>query len=67
MEICGRSPFLSDCNWTRTQNHVVFKRTLNHLAKRLSVRLRTKWFWVFEFSYSHLTFRFRACFEQGVS
>ena len=23
----------SDCNWTRTQNHWVLKRTLNHLAK----------------------------------
>ena len=28
---------LSDCNWTRTQNHLVLKQTLNHLAK---------WFWV---------------------
>ena len=43
---------LSDCNWTRTQNHLVLKRTLNHLTKLaslvkwLSVRLRTKWFWV---------------------
>ena len=37
------------CNWTRSQNHLVLKRTLNHLAKLakwLSVRLRTKWFWV---------------------
>ena len=25
--------YLSDCNWTRTQNHLVRKRTLNHLAK----------------------------------
>ena len=25
--------FRSDCNWTRTQNHLVLKRTLNHLAK----------------------------------
>ena len=23
----------NDCNWTRTQNHLVCKRTLNHLAK----------------------------------
>ena len=23
----------SDCNWTRTQNHLVCKQTLNHLAK----------------------------------
>ena len=43
---------LSDCNWSRTQNHLVRKRPLNHLAtlaslaKWLSVRLRTKWFWV---------------------
>ena len=42
----------NDCNWTRTQNHLVLKRTLNYLAKLaslakwLSVRLRTKWFWV---------------------
>ena len=40
----------SDCNWTRTHNHLVRKRTLNHLAKLAS----------------HLNFRFRACFEQGV-
>ena len=46
---------LSDCNWTRTHNHLVHKRTLNHiaklaklasLAKWLSVRLWTKWLWV---------------------
>ena len=24
---------LSDCNWTRAHNHLVHKRTLNHLAK----------------------------------
>ena len=28
---------LSDCNWTRTHNHLVCKWTLNHLAKL------TKW------------------------
>ena len=40
---------LSDCNWNRTCNHLVHKRTLNHLAKLLkwlSVRLWTKWLWV---------------------
>ena len=43
---------LSDCNWTRTQNHLVCKETLNHLTKlaslsnMLSVRLWIKWFWV---------------------
>ena len=25
---------LSDCNWTRTHNHLVHKRKLNHLAKQ---------------------------------
>ena len=40
---------LSDSNEIRTQNHLLRKRTLNHLAKLtrwLSVRLRTKWLWV---------------------
>ena len=23
----------NDCNWIRTHNHLVHKRTLNHLAK----------------------------------
>ena len=36
----------SGCNWTRTQNNLVLKRTLNHLANWSSVRLRTKWLWV---------------------
>ena len=47
---------LSDCNWTRTHNPLVLKRTLNHLvklAKWLSVRLWTKGLWV-ESSCSHL-------------
>ena len=63
---------LSDCNWIRTQNHLVRKRTLNHLA---SV---AKWWpngWVFIYqlsgsglksSCSHLTFRLCTCFKQGV-
>ena len=25
--------YMCICNWTRTQNHLVLKRTLNHLAK----------------------------------
>ena len=37
---------LSDCNWTRTQNLLVRKLTLNHLAKWLSACLQTMWFWV---------------------
>ena len=32
---------LSDCNWTRTQSHLVQKRTLNHLTKLAW----THWFW----------------------
>ena len=42
---------LSDCNWTRTHNHLVRKGILNHLTKpasltkRLTFRLRTKWLW----------------------
>ena len=27
------SECLSDCNWTRTHNHLAHKQTLNHLAK----------------------------------
>ena len=26
----------SDCNWTRTQNHLVLKQTLNYLANHLA-------------------------------
>ena len=42
-----------DCNGTRTHNHLVRKRTLNHLAK------------LFKPCCSHLNFRYSACFEQG--
>ena len=43
---------LSDCNRTRTHNHLVRQQTLNNLAKvaslakLFSVCLRTKWLWV---------------------
>ena len=37
---------LSDSNGIRTHNHLVCKQTLNHLAKWLSVRLRTNWLWI---------------------
>ena len=90
---------LKDCNWTRTQNHLVRKWTLNHLAKLakrsscvwstysqmhrtdkhsehssiISPVWRNGWVFVyelsgsgFESSCSHLNFRFRVCFEQGV-
>ena len=36
LEARAKSESLSDCNWTRTQNHLVRKRTLNHLAKLCS-------------------------------
>ena len=45
-------PLPSECNEVRTHNHLVYKRTLNHLAKLvslakwLSVLLRTNWLWV---------------------
>ena len=43
----NKSKELSDCDWTRIQNHLVRKRTINHLAKLdQSVRLRSKWLWV---------------------
>ena len=38
---------LSDFNWTRTQSHLVRKRTLNHMTKlAMIVCLLTKCFWV---------------------
>ena len=49
LEAGPKSEVLSDWNWTRTQNHLVRNRALNHLAKLtkwLSVRFRTNWFWV---------------------
>ena len=59
MCFCYKS-IINDCNWTRTQNHLVRKWTLNHLfIYELSGS-------GFESSCSHLNFRFRACFEQGV-
>ena len=65
---------LSDCNWTRTHNYLVHKQTLNHLAQLASwPGWLNGWVFVYElsgcgfqFSCSHLNFRFCACFEQGV-
>ena len=42
----GNNISLSDCNWTRTHNHLVHKRIMASLAKWLNVRLWTKWLWV---------------------
>ena len=35
---------LSDCNWTQTKNHLVHKRTLNHLAEVFIYELRRSGF-----------------------
>ena len=32
LDIIFIEPLINDCSWTRTQNHLVHKRTLNHLA-----------------------------------
>ena len=58
-----------DSNKVLTHNHLIRKKTLNHfacLAKLLSVRLRIKWLWGFEFRCCHINFRYRAFFEQDV-
>ena len=52
------------CNWTRTQNNLVRKRTLNHLIECSFVYELIGF--GFKSSCSHLNFRFCACFEQGV-
>ena len=51
----------SDCNGIRTHNHLVRKRTLNHLVFVYELSGCG-----FESRCSRLNFRFRACFEQGV-
>ena len=49
---------LSDCNWTRTQNHFFWPNGWVFVYELSGSR--------FESSCSHLNFRLRACFEQGV-
>ena len=44
--ICFNFIISKPCNGTRTHNHLVCKPTLKHLAKWMSVCLRTKWLWV---------------------
>ena len=52
VSIYWMSLILRVSNAIRTYNHIVYKRTLNHLAKLtnlakwLSVHLRTKWLWI---------------------
>ena len=61
---------ITTINWTRTQNHLVRKQTLNRLAKPVwpngSVFVYELSGSGFKFICSHLNFRFRACFKQGV-
>ena len=52
----------SDCNWTQTHNHLVHKRTLDHLPVFVYELSGCG----FESSCSYLNFRFRTCFAQGV-
>ena len=49
-----------DFNGTQSYNHLVRKRTLNHFGQS------GQFGYGFESRYSHLNFRFRPCFEQGV-
>ena len=50
---------LSECNWTRTYNHLVRKQTLNHLAKWLSCVMSTYLYGAFDYVFimSHMFFR----------
>ena len=41
---------LSDSNWKRTQNHLIRKRTLNHLAKLIWPVWPNGWVFVYELS-----------------
>ena len=50
----------SDCNWTRTQNHLVLKQTLNDWVFIYELSG-----WGLESSCSHSNFRFYICFKQG--
>ena len=54
---------ISHCNWTRTHKHLVRKRPVwpNGWVSVYEPNVSG-----FESSWSHLNFRFRACFEQGV-
>ena len=42
LEAGAKSEVLSNCNWTRTHNHLVCNRTLNHLAK-LAILFINNW------------------------
>ena len=54
--------YLSDCNGTRTHNHLACKRTFDQLVFVYELNGCK-----FESHCSHLNFRHHACFKQGVS
>ena len=49
---------LNDCSWTRTHNHLVYKRTLNHLTKL--AKCLNGWVFVYELN----DCRFESSFSQ---
>ena len=57
---------LSDCNGTRTHNHLVRKRTLWLVWINGCVFVYELSGYGFESCCSHLNFRYRACFEEGI-
>ena len=57
---------VSDCNGISTHSHLVRKQTLNHLLLNALVFVYELNGRGFESLCSHLSFRYRACFEQGV-
>ena len=67
----GWSPaFLSDCNGIGTHNHLVCKRTINHLATP-TILVECSCYELsgcgFKSRCSHLNVRYGACFEQDIS
>ena len=48
--------FLRNCNWIRTHNHLVDKRTLNHLAKLAIQSIDDLFFFIWVFFPEHSRF-----------
>ena len=57
----------SPYNWNRTHNHLVRKRTINHLAKLARIFRYGDFFRYGDIFRTGHIFRYGACFEQGVS
>ena len=57
---------VSDCNWTRTHDHLTRKRTFYPVWLNDWVFVYELSGCGFESSCSYLNFKFRACFKQGV-